>query len=769
MIVPSGATTSEYWNAIKAGNQSHVRITFLGQNVVLTEADIEHASGISIMDVFNPEMDLVLGAAVCKQFTTSFINSDRLNGLIWTGEFTLEMGVEINGVTEWVTIGYFSGEKPNNITTVQTIGFTAYDRMVKFDILADNYVKNITYPITLRNIYNGLCSYVGIENVAGDELQNILNRSFASAPAEMEGYSCRDILSWIAEACGCYATITEAGKVQLVWFTNTSHTVTGDEEFNAESSDINGGMTWDEADTYTWDEIGNLSWNEICGYQEEYSIDRVVVKQVDNDMDIVYPYGLSDGNTYMIVDNPFLPIGSDADVNNYVVPIYNRLTDFGGYMPFALNCIGNWCIEAGDIITIHINDNVLIVPIFSKSMLWNGSITDNYEATGQKTRNAYTSDTNKQKILNSKEIRLIVNGSYYAIKSGVVIDDSGVKISGGKYIDIAAGSSLNITSGGSIDISASNFSLSSSDKQMTCGNNRFDSTGFTYTGASNRKVFFGQSDTIDSSWMGGVASSLADQDHAVTQVFASPYSKASVGSLVLECKKTESNYYESTIYVSTTAASSNLSTLGTDGYPIYNALINSIFPAKMVTSKNGTSYKGYRFALEFNRWLFGHNDATPSDYPNGSLAFYLTKADPEKIFISPYISGYTPQVVIASELWLGSSANYDLHCRYAYVYREYYDLAPTAKSSREVKHGIEGMPSVGEKLDQLKPVTYIYDYDETETRRPGLIYEDTIDIMPEICTCDESNKGISYVDLIPLLLKEIQDLRKRVNVIERGE
>ena len=38
--------------------------------------------------------------------------------------------------------------------------------------------------------------------------------------------------------------------------------------------------------------------------------------------------------------------------------------------------------------------------------------------------------------------------------------------------------------------------------------------------------------------------------------------------------------------------------------------------------------------------------------------------------------------------------------------------------------------------------------------------------MPEICTGDESNKAISYTELIPMLLKEIQDLRARVKTLE---
>lgn len=111
---------------------------------------------------------------------------------------------------------------------------------------------------------------------------------------------------------------------------------------------------------------------------------------------------------------------------------------------------------------------------------------------------------------------------------------------------------------------------------------------------------------------------------------------------------------------------------------------------------------------------------------------------------------------------LGSSINkWDV---YGKVIR-YFSLIQD--SSKDVKHNIQNMPSVGEKLDELKPVTFIYDDDAEEKVRTGLIYEDTIEVMPEICTQDESNKAISYVELIPALLKEIQDLRSRVAELER--
>ena len=86
-------------------------------------------------------------------------------------------------------------------------------------------------------------------------------------------------------------------------------------------------------------------------------------------------------------------------------------------------------------------------------------------------------------------------------------------------------------------------------------------------------------------------------------------------------------------------------------------------------------------------------------------------------------------------------------------------------SSREIKQDIEDMPEIGERLDQLNPVTFRYKK-APDRIRAGLIYEDTIEAMPEICTQSEENKAINYVELIPMLLKEIQSLRARVKALE---
>ena len=89
-------------------------------------------------------------------------------------------------------------------------------------------------------------------------------------------------------------------------------------------------------------------------------------------------------------------------------------------------------------------------------------------------------------------------------------------------------------------------------------------------------------------------------------------------------------------------------------------------------------------------------------------------------------------------------------------------------SSINVKHNINNITFNNEIIDKLNPVSFVYNNDKTEHKRFGLIYEDTIKILPEICDDKNDNKTINYIDLVPVLLKEIQNLRQRLNKLERN-
>ena len=87
------------------------------------------------------------------------------------------------------------------------------------------------------------------------------------------------------------------------------------------------------------------------------------------------------------------------------------------------------------------------------------------------------------------------------------------------------------------------------------------------------------------------------------------------------------------------------------------------------------------------------------------------------------------------------------------------------QSSRDSKRDIRLLESCGGKIDQLKPVRFKYKGDDRE--RIGLIYEEAVDVVPEICSEYDGAKAIDYAGLVPMLLKEIQSLRARVSELEK--
>ena len=87
-------------------------------------------------------------------------------------------------------------------------------------------------------------------------------------------------------------------------------------------------------------------------------------------------------------------------------------------------------------------------------------------------------------------------------------------------------------------------------------------------------------------------------------------------------------------------------------------------------------------------------------------------------------------------------------------------------SSREVKRNIMDLEH-RDAFDELRPVSFRYK--DSENKHFGLIYEETKPLYPEICHTDNNgSKGIAYMDLIAVLIKEVQDLRMRVSELERS-
>ena len=90
----------------------------------------------------------------------------------------------------------------------------------------------------------------------------------------------------------------------------------------------------------------------------------------------------------------------------------------------------------------------------------------------------------------------------------------------------------------------------------------------------------------------------------------------------------------------------------------------------------------------------------------------------------------------------------------------------TISSSRRYKSDIQDLGSDTDKIMQLRPVSFkFHGYDN---RSVGLIAEEVEEVMPELVAHDKDGMifSVKYNDIIPMLLNELQKLKKEVELLK---
>lgn len=739
MLNPVNVSLADYIQAVKSDRASHVRITFLGQNIVLTDEDIE-ASGLTVQWYLNSDTDLTMGRAMMATVQMPVLNSAKVEPLIWGGEFTLEIGQEVNNTTEWTLLGFFQGNRPSKIHSVKVIDFTAHDRMNQFDVPADDWVSSLTFPMTVADIYHSLCDYCGIEYVSGDELPNIMSRSYAENPIRLTGVLCRDVLAQIAEACCCYARINTEGKCQLVWYADHSsdYSLTGDDEYPpVESFDNVPPKRWSDLANVTWNQLSGVTWQDLEGTREAFRIAEMNIVDTIANAKYYYPYDTG-RVAYMIVDNPFLAF--DGESQPYIQDIYNRLQAFGGYLPISVDCVGNALIEVGDVITVTIDGESVTMPIFCKTLTWNGGMVDHYEATGNLQRQE-VSPENMVKLneagrykLAMGQIELIARNKYDK-QSNILIEPDGITVSGGKYVKIE--------SGGTFDVDSENFVISSENKMFRSGRWYFHQNGIE------------------------VAEDPNDENSSYAML--STYSQSSIlwetSGFRMECATWDDMYStyrkgfgffgSQTIYASDYTAHYGIDfspggTISEDR----NSGCGTLGAKNPWHEVHAYEMRGIRFVVRPSGKIISQQNDSTASIGEENNPF------PKAVITNLAVFSIIPNGVYSTVGYPQSP--------FDTIYGT--DIYGTlhALSSREIKHDIKPICSKGSAIDKLKPVSFIYNTDKRERIHQGLIYEETVKILPEICEENKDGvKTINYVELVPILLKETQELRKRVAELEK--
>lgn len=369
--------------------------------------------GLSVMDIFNTDVNTQVGLAVSTPIELNLLNPDGALNNFAFGRCKIFIDVFDPEPQEWLPcpIGVFIIDIPVK-RNLQKVTASGYDQMRELDEVADAWWNDINWTggVTVENLISALATNAGV-SLDANFSSHILNgsKSYTAAPFVANQLTYKNIAAWLAGVTGTNAYFTRDGALDFKWFSvaqaNGRNVV-----FN---SDIPGTPVLNiETAEYTVTPVDML--NVLCS---------------DSTLNATVGTG---SNVYELVGNPFYTGSSVSDIVTLATPVYNRISAIGGYTPLAATVITDWSIEAGDIVYFIFRDNATPALIMQQTLTWRGgyvkaSITSNGEANRptqtDAQRSVYRNDVLRHEFeVTASQLRSMIsdlNGNYTLINQTV--------------------------------------------------------------------------------------------------------------------------------------------------------------------------------------------------------------------------------------------------------------------------------------------------------------------------------------------------------------
>lgn len=229
-------------------------------------------------------------------------------------------------------VGVFYAEKPTR-TKRNSYKVTAYDTMSKLDADFSGWLhaNQAQFPKTIWQLVQLACQRAGV-TLASSSLP--INGSYSVQAFYADDLTCRQIISWAAEAAGCYAHMNADGKLQFLTYADKRSTVK---------------ITPDGASSSTAYYADSLSYEDYT----VKAIEKVQIRQSDSDVGVIYPDSTTATNTYAVQSNLLLTTGTEANLKSVVQNLYNVLKNVT-YTPCKVSVPSSSGLACGQI--VHVKD-----------------------------------------------------------------------------------------------------------------------------------------------------------------------------------------------------------------------------------------------------------------------------------------------------------------------------------------------------------------------------------------------------------------------------
>jgi hypothetical protein len=316
-------STAEFGNLVQQDSRTFKCL------LTYDKVSITKVKSIKLTGGSEAEDDFSLGSTMSQYIEVTIPDG---NLLIEGKEILLQIGMDVDGLTEYVPMGYFTAGKPKKAD--DQITFTAYDRMM---ITERTFSMNGTTTNTVA-VLKKIADITGVPVVTSG-----LTAISMKVP---KGYSCREVLSYVAQLHGAFAVCNRRGQIELHTYVDSDYKV--------------------KPNRY-W---GNFEHNDYA-----FDVSKFVcfTGQDKNGKSISISSG--SGARSVSFSNPFM---TQTALNN----ILTAFKDFS-YMPGTLKMMGDPRLDHWDVLTIEdLSGNTYKVPVMKLEWEYDGGLTYSVEAVG---------------------------------------------------------------------------------------------------------------------------------------------------------------------------------------------------------------------------------------------------------------------------------------------------------------------------------------------------------------------------------------------------
>lgn len=320
-------TSEQFGNLIQQDSRTFYALLYFDGNMIT-----DGISEITIEGGSNSEDDFSIGSAVSRYAKIKMANpGKRIEGK----EITVKIGMMVGDAVEYVPMGFFTAEKPK--TDEGQITVTAYDRMMKTERpFSTDGLGKTTDTISVLNAVSRITGVVAVTDG--------LDKITMDRP---DGYSCREILGYVSQMYGGFATCNRQGQIEIKTYVDSNYPV-------------DTGRYWDTFEHHDVTE----------------SIDKITCytgKDAEgNDLSV----SVGSGTRAISFSNPFM---TQSMLDN----VWKTLKGYT-YMPGTVKIMGDPRLDPWDVLTVcDLNGETYKVPVMDMTHEFDGGLITSVEAVGR--------------------------------------------------------------------------------------------------------------------------------------------------------------------------------------------------------------------------------------------------------------------------------------------------------------------------------------------------------------------------------------------------